>query len=134
MGAIDFKVRNRISDCTNYNLSTVAGCLQPVQRSQSETLSTAVPTGPILLGRHKMPVASTHSLPFPNDVGRRFGFRLRDLRRAKNMTQMDMAVAFGIDRSYISDIECGKKGISLATLEVIALGFQIKLSHLLEDL
>jgi len=50
------------------------------------------------------------------------------------MTQIDMAVAFGIDRSYISDVECGKKGISLATLEVMAIGFRIPLSELLRDL
>jgi transcriptional regulator with XRE-family HTH domain len=45
-----------------------------------------------------------------------------------------MAITFGIDRSYISDVECGKKGISLATLEVIALGFGMKLSDLFENL
>jgi DNA-binding XRE family transcriptional regulator len=70
----------------------------------------------------------------PRDIGSRFGVRLRDLRRSHRLTQLDMAVSFGIDRSYISDVECGKKGISLATLEVIALGFSMKLSDLLEDL
>lgn len=68
------------------------------------------------------------------EIGLRFGSRLRDLRRSHGLTQLDMAVAFGIDRSYISDVECGKKGISLATLEVIALGFGIKLSELLHDI
>jgi DNA-binding XRE family transcriptional regulator len=68
------------------------------------------------------------------DVSSRFGVRLRDLRRQHRLTQLDMAVAFGIDRSYISDVECGKKGISLVTLEIIALGFNMKLSDLFEDL
>jgi DNA-binding XRE family transcriptional regulator len=68
------------------------------------------------------------------DVGQRFGVRLRELRRQHRMTQIDMAVGFGIDRSYISDIECGKKGISLATLEVIAIGFHLKLADLLRDI
>jgi DNA-binding XRE family transcriptional regulator len=77
--------------------------------------------------------AST-STYLPKDVGSRFGIRLRDLRRSRRLTQLDMAIAFGIDRSYISDVECGKKGISLATLEVIALGFSMKLSDLFEDL
>jgi transcriptional regulator with XRE-family HTH domain len=72
---------------------------------------------------------------FPNiEIGIRFGQKLRDLRRSRALTQLDMAIAFGIDRSYISDIECGKKGISLATLEVISLGFNIPLSGLLADL
>jgi DNA-binding XRE family transcriptional regulator len=68
------------------------------------------------------------------DIGTRFGQRLRELRRIHKMTQLDMAVMLGIDRSYISEVECGKKGISLATLEVIALGFRVHLSELLRDL
>jgi transcriptional regulator with XRE-family HTH domain len=72
---------------------------------------------------------------FPHiEIGIRFGQKLRDLRRSRGLTQLDMAIAFGIDRSYISDIECGKKGISLATLEVISLGFNIPLSGLLADM
>jgi DNA-binding XRE family transcriptional regulator len=80
----------------------------------------------------KLPVVS---VPFLNrDIGSRFGVRLRDLRRSHGLTQLDMAVTFGIDRTYISDVECGKKGISLATLEIIALGFSMNLSQLLADL
>jgi transcriptional regulator with XRE-family HTH domain len=77
--------------------------------------------------------AAPHRFPH-REIGIRFGLRLRDLRRSRGLTQLDMAIAFGIDRSYISDIECGKKGISLATLEVISLGFNIPLSDLLADL
>lgn len=71
---------------------------------------------------------------FSIDVGRRFGARLRQLRRSHNLTQLDLAVALGIDRCYLSSVECGKKGVSLATLEVIALGFRMKLSELLNGL
>lgn len=90
--------------------------------------------------QHHLRPAQSLSYPPPQprqtyfDVGVRFGARLRELRRSANMTQIDMAVAFGIDRSYISDVECGKKGISLATLEVVALGFHTTLSELLRDL
>ena len=52
------------------------------------------------------------------------------LRKAKGMTQLEMSVEFGIDRSYISDIERGKKAISLPLLEVIALGFGMSISDL----
>ena len=72
--------------------------------------------------------------PKHQDVGRRFGLRLRELRRARKLTQLELAVDLGINRSYISDVECGKKGISLATLEIIALGMHIKLSDLFRDL
>ena len=86
-----------------------------------------------LLNVVNLPISSPYDFSH-KDIGVRFGLRLRDLRRSRGLTQLDMAVAFGIDRSYISDVECGKKGISLATLEVIALGFDIQLSDLLRDL
>jgi DNA-binding XRE family transcriptional regulator len=76
--------------------------------------------------------ASSQSLP--RDVSSRFGLRLRELRRAKNMTQLRMAVDFGIDRSFISDVERGRKSISLPMLEVIALGLDVSLSDLLNGI
>ncbi|WP_199726406.1 helix-turn-helix domain-containing protein [Acidipila sp. EB88] len=69
-----------------------------------------------------------------DDVGMRFGRRLRMLRKERSLTQSQMADAFGIDRSYISDVERGAKGVSLATLEVFALGFAMNLSELVSDL
>jgi DNA-binding XRE family transcriptional regulator len=69
-----------------------------------------------------------------NDVGSRFGRRLRELRRQNALTQSDMARKFGIDRSYISDVERGRKSISLPILEVIALGLRISLSDLFRDI
>jgi transcriptional regulator with XRE-family HTH domain len=72
---------------------------------------------------------------FPHvEIGVRFGRVLKNLRRSRGLTQLDMAIGFGIDRSYISDVECGKKGVSLATLEVIALGFDLELSDLLREI
>jgi transcriptional regulator with XRE-family HTH domain len=64
----------------------------------------------------------------------RFGLHLRELRKAKDWTQVQMADAFGIDRSYISDMERGKKNVCLPTLEVIALGFGISISELISGL
>jgi ribosome-binding protein aMBF1 (putative translation factor) len=68
------------------------------------------------------------------DVSSRFGQRLRQLRRERNLTQLRMAVDFGIDRSFISDVERGRKSISLPMLEVLALGLKISLSELLRDI
>jgi transcriptional regulator with XRE-family HTH domain len=64
----------------------------------------------------------------------RFGRRLRELRKERGMTQDRLAAEFGINRSYLSDIEKGKKSIGLAMTEVIALGFEISLSELLKGL
>jgi transcriptional regulator with XRE-family HTH domain len=68
------------------------------------------------------------------DICYRFGRRLRDLRKAHGMTQTRMATKFGINRSFLSDIEKGKTSIGLATAEILALGFEISLSELLKGL
>lgn len=74
------------------------------------------------------------SFYLPKDVSSRFGVRLRELRRDRNMTQLRMAVEFGIDRTFISDVERGRKSISLPMLEVMALGFNLSLSELLRNI
>jgi len=78
--------------------------------------------------------ASRPRFGLPMDVSSRFGLRLRELRRERNMTQLRMATDFGIDRSFISDVERGRKSISLPMLEVIALGMKMSLSDLLQDI
>jgi DNA-binding XRE family transcriptional regulator len=78
--------------------------------------------------------ASRTPFYLPIDVSSRFGARLRELRRERNMTQLRMATDFGIDRSFISDVERGRKSISLPMLEVIALGMNMTLSDLLQNI
>jgi DNA-binding XRE family transcriptional regulator len=84
-----------------------------------------------------MPIRPEPSRTFcylPQDVSSRFGLKLRTLRKERNLTQQVMAVHFGIDRSYISDVERGKKSISLPMLEILALGLKVSLSDLLSGL
>jgi transcriptional regulator with XRE-family HTH domain len=64
----------------------------------------------------------------------RFGERLRKFRVRRGWTQVIMAEKVGIDRSYISDMERGKKNICLPTLEVVAQAFQVTISQLLKGL
>jgi len=44
-----------------------------------------------------------------------------------------MAEMLGVDRSYLSEIETGKKDPSLRVLKTIADGFKLSLSQLLRD-
>jgi len=78
--------------------------------------------------------AVNQSFSLPRDISSRFGRRLRELRQSRNLTQLAMAEQFGIDRSFISDVECGRKSISLPTLEVMALGFKLSLSDILRGI
>ncbi len=79
------------------------------------------------------PVHDRTSYPV-NHIAHRFGVRLRDLRKANNLTQSKMAAEFGIDRSFISDLERGQKAICLPLLDVLARGLHLSLSDLLHDL
>jgi transcriptional regulator with XRE-family HTH domain len=67
-------------------------------------------------------------------ISARFGVRLRKMRTDNNWTQHHMAGHFGIDRTFISDVERGRKSMSLPMLEVVALGMKISLSDLMRDL
>lgn len=91
---------------------------------------------PFLLPRHVTHASSRRpeNVFLPKDVSSRFGLRLRELRRERNMTQLRMSVEFGIDRTFISDVERGRKSISLPMLEVLALGLHLSLSELLRDI
>lgn len=84
--------------------------------------------------RHSRPhlIDTKQSETQPRDIQSRMGQRLRELRRERQLTQLRMAVDFGIDRTFISDVETGRKSISLPFLEVIALGLKMSLSELLE--
>jgi transcriptional regulator with XRE-family HTH domain len=65
------------------------------------------------------------------DIRIRFGRRLRKLRKQRGWTQVQMAEQFGLDRSYLADVERGERNISIVNLEVIARGFGLTLSRLL---
>jgi transcriptional regulator with XRE-family HTH domain len=69
----------------------------------------------------------------PN-ITAKFGARLRLLREREGWTQVVMAEKVGIDRSYISDMERGKKNVCLPTLEVLAQAFGMTVSQLLKRL
>ena len=75
-----------------------------------------------------------YRLPATSPIAARFGMRLRQLRLKSGMTQVELASYLGLDRSYLSDVEGGKKNMSLSYLETVAQGFKISLAELLTDL
>lgn len=65
------------------------------------------------------------------DIRVRVGRRLCKLRVQHGWTQVQMAERLGLDRSYLADVERGKRNISIVNLEVIGRGFGITVSRLL---
>lgn len=57
------------------------------------------------------------------------GKRIKELRLAKNMSQEDFAFKCGLDRTYITSLERGKRNVSLINLEKIANAFEMSLSE-----
>jgi transcriptional regulator with XRE-family HTH domain len=68
------------------------------------------------------------------DLLTRLGNRIRKLRKAQGWTQVEMAERIGIDRSFLADVERGKRNVSILNLEIIAHGFKISLSQLFSRL
>ncbi len=61
------------------------------------------------------------------------GIALRRLRRRHGVSQETVALSAKIDRRYMSDIENGKRNVSLDILERLAAYFQISLSELMAE-
>jgi len=59
---------------------------------------------------------------------------VRELRRATGLSQEAFADRCGLDRTYISGIERGKRNVSLENLKVLAKALNVTLSRLLEGL
>ncbi len=72
--------------------------------------------------------------PKSSELLARLGSRIRKLRTRRGWTQVVMAEKFGVDRSFLADLELGKTNVSLLTLDTIAKGFGISLSKLLSGL
>jgi transcriptional regulator with XRE-family HTH domain len=68
------------------------------------------------------------------DIRQQFGERIRSLRQARGWTQVEMADFLAMDRSYLSEIETGKKDPSLTMLKTLATGLKTTISKLTEGM
>ncbi|MDR3727433.1 MAG: helix-turn-helix transcriptional regulator [Terracidiphilus sp.] len=68
------------------------------------------------------------------DIREQFGERIRALRQARGWTQVEMADFLAMDRSYLSEIETGKKDPSLTMLKTLATGLKTTISKLTDGL
>ena len=69
-----------------------------------------------------------------SDICVRFGKRVRTLRKRQGWTQVYMAEHVGMDRSFISDLENGRKEICIRNLELLATAFDLTVSKLMSRL
>lgn len=55
-----------------------------------------------------------------------FGNRLRELRSARGLSQMELAHEVGLHPTYISGIERGIRNVSLVNIHVLARGLGVQ--------
>lgn len=58
-------------------------------------------------------------------IEHKFGMRVKEIRLRQNISQEELAFRCGLSKNYISDVERGRRNISLRSIEKIASGFQI---------
>lgn len=66
------------------------------------------------------------------EIIKKFANRVKKLREEKGLTLVDLEVATGIDESYLSKIELGKKNISIVILTKLAKGLGVSPCDLLD--
>ena len=67
------------------------------------------------------------------DARARLGLRIRELRKAQHLSQRAFAQMVGINRTYLIDVEYGRRNVSFDNLMKIAGGFGITMSELIVD-
>jgi transcriptional regulator with XRE-family HTH domain len=59
------------------------------------------------------------------DIKSKIGQRLRDLRKQKGQSQEKFSFECELDRTYIASIEQGKRNVSIANIEKIAIALDM---------
>lgn len=65
-------------------------------------------------------------------VRKKLGQRIRDLREKTGLSQEKFALKIGMDRTYYSSVENGKRNISIINIQKISVGLGVSLQELFE--
>ncbi len=64
------------------------------------------------------------------EIAVKYGQAIRTLRQARNLSQEKLADLCGLHRTYISDIELGKRNVSLENIEKMAIALNLNISDI----
>ena len=67
------------------------------------------------------------------EAGLQVAGRVREIRRARHLSQRQLATRMQVPRTYISKIENGKANPTLGSLERLALALEVDVYHLVRD-
>ena len=54
------------------------------------------------------------------DIKKKFGLNVKELRKAANISQEELALRLDADQAYVSRIESGQMNVTLETIEEIS--------------
>lgn len=69
-----------------------------------------------------------------DELLKRFGDRVRTLRKKTGLSQEAFADRCGLDRSYVGGIERGERNVSLRNIALVAQSLDISISELMKGL
>lgn len=69
--------------------------------------------------------------PVPIEI--RFGNRVRELRIERRLPQSVLAYLAQVNRNYLSDVERGKRNVSLRVIDSIAMALGVEIQELFEE-
>ncbi|HEV2323756.1 MAG TPA: helix-turn-helix transcriptional regulator [Terracidiphilus sp.] len=79
----------------------------------------------------KIPAVKMAKPISPEEVRKRFGERIREIRRKKGVSQEDLALACDVDRAFLGGVERGERNISLLNIYKIARGLKVPARELM---
>lgn len=67
------------------------------------------------------------------DILLQYGQVIRSLRQSRNISQEKLGDLCGLHRTYISDIELGKRNVSLENIERMATALNMRISDIFTE-
>lgn len=67
------------------------------------------------------------------DILFQYGQVIRSLRQSRNISQEKLGDLCGLHRTYISDIELGKRNVSLENIERMATALNVRISEIFTE-
>lgn len=67
-----------------------------------------------------------------SSIQKKFGLAIQKIRKERKISQEKLALESCIDRRYLSDIENGKRNVSIDIIERLAIFFNLQISELFQ--
>lgn len=66
-------------------------------------------------------------------ISEKFGRRVKEIRKAKGISQEELSIRAQLHRTYISSIELGKRNVSLVNIEKLASALDCSITDFFDE-